>query len=565
MKIPEFDEWCEKHGVQRGCCEAAYVSDGWRGILAISPLNPGDVLLQVPERLLISRASAERDHVLGPLLHLHQMLNSYQVLGVHLLHEVSKAEAGGKGSSSSWWRPYLQQLPRSYTTLCCFSGSDIVGLQVPYAVDKARTAVDKARQQWKESDPLLKHLGLPKKYCGLGAWLWASSTLLSRTMYVPWDEAGCLMPYGDLHNYQAPPGPHITDILEEDTAQDTIDMPDQACAHAAHDRRCSSTCGNRSGSGSSGCTVSGTTLEADGARDRSQEGEEQLCGDGSFDASCGMYKLYARRPYAKGEQVYLCYGRHSNLELLELYGFMLDDNPHEEALLSKGALEAAMVGGTSALAAALPNTQHQPTCVNTTSSTGKERGRQVHAIPSNAAGSSGAFGSRPSSSVASGTGPSSSIASSNSLSSSETSGITPPSICSDDAPTLPQLAPCDCFLHINGAPSWSLLQALRTAAATPHQRKTCAHKLAANERISREGDLRVLGWLLDACLLQLSSLPTSISEDQEVLDELRSEQKHEQGPTCMELSIQWRLCYKRILMQGVQRALHGLKVLQQKC
>eukprot|EP00967_Tisochrysis_lutea_P065821 scaffold85655_cov17-Tisochrysis_lutea.AAC.1 len=46
--------------------------------------------------------------------------------------------------------------------------------------------------------------------------------------------------------------------------------------------------------------------------------------------------------------------------------------------------------------------------------------------------------------------------------------------------------------------------ALRTAAATPHQRKACAHKLAANERISRDGDLRVLGWLLDACLLQLS-------------------------------------------------------------
>ena len=35
-------------------------------------------------------------------------------------------------------------------------------------------------------------------------------------------------------------------------------------------------------------------------------------------------------PPHTGEQVYLCYGRHSNLELLELYGFVLEDNPHDE-------------------------------------------------------------------------------------------------------------------------------------------------------------------------------------------------------------------------------------------
>ena len=32
--------------------------------------------------------------------------------------------------------------------------------------------------------------GLPQKYLGLSAWLWAASTLMSRTMYVPFDSAG---------------------------------------------------------------------------------------------------------------------------------------------------------------------------------------------------------------------------------------------------------------------------------------------------------------------------------------------------------------------------------------
>ena len=35
-----------------------------------------------------------------------------------------------------------------------------------------------------------------------------------------------------------------------------------------------------------------------------------------------------------GEQVYLCYGAHTNLELLELYGFVLDENPHDKVGLS---------------------------------------------------------------------------------------------------------------------------------------------------------------------------------------------------------------------------------------
>jgi len=52
----------------------------------------------------------------------------------------------------------------------------------------------------------------------------------------------------------------------------------------------------------------------------------------------------------------------------------------------------------------------------------------------------------------------------------------------------------------------TLTQALRLAAVPAHERKACAHKLAANERISVLCDVRVLEWILDACLLQLSSL-----------------------------------------------------------
>lgn len=43
-----------------------------------------------------------------------------------------------------------------------------------------------------------------------------------------------------------------------------------------------------------------------------------------------------------GDQVYLCYGRHTNLDLLELYGFLLDSNPHDTALLPVDTIQHNM-------------------------------------------------------------------------------------------------------------------------------------------------------------------------------------------------------------------------------
>lgn len=55
-------------------------------------------------------------------------------------------------------------------------------------------------------------VGVDKKWCSLKAWLWAASTVCSRTMHVPFCSAGALTPFGDLHNYHSPPPPHYPDI-----------------------------------------------------------------------------------------------------------------------------------------------------------------------------------------------------------------------------------------------------------------------------------------------------------------------------------------------------------------
>ena len=49
------------------------------------------------------------------------------------------------------------------------------------------------------------------------------------------------------------------------------------------------------------------------------------------------YCIYARTDYQPGEEIFLCYGRYTNLELLEHYGFVLQGedhvNPHDTAIL----------------------------------------------------------------------------------------------------------------------------------------------------------------------------------------------------------------------------------------
>ena len=54
--------------------------------------------------------------------------------------------------------------------------------------------------------------GVSEKYRSLAAVRWALATLNSRTMFWEGDNAGVLMPFGDLHNHSPPPGPQLPDL-----------------------------------------------------------------------------------------------------------------------------------------------------------------------------------------------------------------------------------------------------------------------------------------------------------------------------------------------------------------
>lgn len=162
--------------------------------------------------------------------------------------------------------------------------------QVDEAMWVTEKAIQKAKSEWKEAHALMEDLMFKPQLLTFKAWVWAASTvgnfffslyircifmhntseltlllyhliayklkkqISSRTLHIPWDEAGCLCPIGDLFNYDAP-GEDLSGIEDIVVDEEQMDF---------HSQRLT---------------------------------------DGGFDEDANAYCLYARANYKKGDQV----------------------------------------------------------------------------------------------------------------------------------------------------------------------------------------------------------------------------------------------------------------------
>ncbi|KAK4798318.1 hypothetical protein SAY86_030644 [Trapa natans] len=236
---------------------------GGRGLAAARDIVKGDLILRVPKSALLTT-----QHLLltdGPFsiaVHGYPYLSPSQLLCVSLLYEM------GKGQDSNW-HPYLSNLPRHYDTLATFNQFEMQSFQVDYAVCAAETAKSRIESEWQQSQLLMRELKFRSGFLTLRAWLWASATISSRTLHVPWDEAGCLCPVGDLFNYAAPG-------IELHDGEDTM-----VIRSLQFNSLCISERTDEPGSGQSDTSVQRLT-------------------DGGFDENIKAYCFYARKNYEKG-------------------------------------------------------------------------------------------------------------------------------------------------------------------------------------------------------------------------------------------------------------------------
>ncbi|KAL1540722.1 [histone H3]-lysine(4) N-trimethyltransferase [Salvia divinorum] len=271
---------------------------GGRGLAATRALTKGELVLRVPKvALMTSDCLISSDRTLATALGNFNFLSPAQVLCIALLNEVNKGR-------SSWWYPYLKQLPRSYDLLASCSQFEIDALQIDDAIWTAEKAVHKSKMEWKEATPVLSELNFKPQLTTFNAWLWASATISSRTMHISWDTAGCLCPVGDFFNY-APPeeDPHQLDKPEATDIDSFLTSVDE---------------GEKEDSSTEELVVANA---------------DRLT-DAGYDEGLASYCFYAKRNYERGDQVLLSYGTYTNLELLEHYGFILQDNPNDKAFIS---------------------------------------------------------------------------------------------------------------------------------------------------------------------------------------------------------------------------------------
>ncbi|TYH94684.1 hypothetical protein ES332_A12G056700v1 [Gossypium tomentosum] len=280
----EVSESCSSLGLGHCLGVSWFPGAGGRGVAALRPISKGELLLKVPKSALITTDSLlSRDETLSLALKAHPSHSSTQVFTVCLLYEINKGKA-------SPWHPYFLHLPRSYSILAAFGELETQALQVDYAIWAAQKAVTKAKYEWEQAFTLMKELKLKPPLLTFRAWIWATGTISSRTLHIPWDEAGCLCPVGDLFNYAAP--------TEDPDSFENVE-----------------------------------NWQNEHAKDDLDIHHSQRLTDGGYEEDVAAYCFYAKKNYNVGEQVLLSYGTYTNLELLEYYGFLLEDNPNEKVFI----------------------------------------------------------------------------------------------------------------------------------------------------------------------------------------------------------------------------------------
>eukprot|EP00899_Mesostigma_viride_P020007 jgi/Mesvir1/28007/Mv20196-RA.3 len=176
------------------------------------------------------------------------------------------------------------------------------------------------------------------KHRSLAAWKWAWSTVSSRTMAVPCDSAGALCPVADLFNYAPPPPPYSP------CAEGLVQLQALAEAHAAQAgggrqhgdpthygqgplEQEVQAAGSTAHGGNIGAGAGATSHATDTSERRAGAGGGYDWADAFFDAGKDAYRFFARQNYKAGQQVLLCYGTYTNLQLLDIYGFLLTNAP----------------------------------------------------------------------------------------------------------------------------------------------------------------------------------------------------------------------------------------------
>lgn len=282
-------KWAKRNGISYGkLCPANFPQTG-RGLMTNKRLRSGDLVISVPESMLISSKTANQSKIGKQLseLNLKPALSVKQMLCSFLLYEKYRGR-------TSFWYPYIKTLPKSFNTPAYFSEEEIQPL--PFDLQhESGVQVTTVRESYKgfkecleEHSTLLD--GKFVDFVTFDEFRWAWFVVNTRSVYkADSKQTDC---NGTLQRDNAFALAPVLDLLNH---MDTAEV------------------------------------------------------NAGFNIESNKYEIYTMSCYNKGDQVFINYGPHDNRKLLLEYGFILPKNVQNIVTIPRNLLYSVVVPKISGL------------------------------------------------------------------------------------------------------------------------------------------------------------------------------------------------------------------------
>lgn len=112
-------KWAKRNRISFGKLRPAYYPTTGRGLMTCKKLNSGDLVISVPEEMLITAKTVKESDIGKQLIKLP--LKPFLMLCVFILYEKHRGK-------SSFWHPYISTLPRFFNTPAYFNEEELNAL-----------------------------------------------------------------------------------------------------------------------------------------------------------------------------------------------------------------------------------------------------------------------------------------------------------------------------------------------------------------------------------------------------------------------------------------------------
>lgn len=172
VHVKAFMEWLTKYGAVVDGVDIHDFGPQGLGLRVAKKLTKGDLVISIPRKVFMSSETAKSSS-LSALIEKDPMLQRMPnvALALHLLVE--------KNSPASFWEPYINMLPSSYTTVLYFTPDDFKELRGSPALEDALKQFKYVARQYAYFYRKFQSMIL-RDYFTFDEYRWAVSTVMTR-------------------------------------------------------------------------------------------------------------------------------------------------------------------------------------------------------------------------------------------------------------------------------------------------------------------------------------------------------------------------------------------------